>query len=89
MRQKIGWTERDADGVQWKVEASRNRNAWTFARRAHRRDDWERIEAPSVGQWESLLASLDRKYRRRRCAWRDVEQVQQFLQAAKDKEPHQ
>lgn len=87
MRQKIGWTERDGNGVQWNVEASRHRNAWTFVRRSHRRDDWERIEIPSVDQWTQLLDTLERKYQRRRCAWRDVEQVQQYLQEAQNKEP--
>ena len=88
MRQKIGWTERDADGVQWKVEASRNRNEWTFVRRAHRRDDWEKIDRPSVESWEMLLDNLERKYQRRRCAWRDVEQVRDHLELAKQQEPN-
>jgi hypothetical protein len=86
MRQKVGWTERDAEGVQWNVEASRNRNEWTFVRRAHRRDDWEALDPPSVADWEHLLGVLERKYQRRRCAWRDVEQVRERLNLAKTRE---
>ena len=88
MRQKIGWTEQDADGVQWNVEASRNRNEWTFVRRAPRRDEWRRLDPPPVESWENLLDALERKYQRRRCAWRDVEQVQLELKHARNQEPN-
>jgi hypothetical protein len=87
MRQKIGWTEKDADGTSWNVEASRNRNVWTFVRRAHRNDKWESLSEPSVENWERLLEVLERKYQRRRCAWRDVEQVQQELATARARAP--
>jgi len=85
MRQKIGWTEKDPERGKLDVEAERNRNHWTFTKRANRRQEWETIE-PKVADWENLLDVLERKYQRRRCAWRDVEQVQQELEKAKTTE---
>ena len=83
MRQVIGWTEKDPSGDTYDVEAARNRNQWTFRKRLNRRCDWETF-APGVGDWERLLDTLERKYQRRRCAWRDVEQVQAFLARARE-----
>lgn len=82
MRQVIGWMEKEDSGDTYDVEASRNRNQWTFRRRLNRRYDWETFDA-GVGDWERLLDTLKRKYQRRRCAWRDVEQVQAFLDRAR------
>ncbi|MCC5850066.1 MAG: hypothetical protein JJU29_18420 [Verrucomicrobia bacterium] len=82
MRQIIGWTRDDDKGVSIDVEASRNRNQWTFRRRRNRRHEWETF-SPELVDWETLLDTLQRKYQRRRCAWRDVEQVQAFLDEAR------
>ncbi|WFB36779.1 hypothetical protein P3T73_03260 [Kiritimatiellota bacterium B12222] len=86
MRQTLGWKEIDEDGRKLEVEAFRERNHWTFTKRLNRRHDWETIEEPSVADWEQLMDLIDRKYRRRRCAYRDVEQVKEFLEEAKKKE---
>lgn len=88
MRQTLGWTERTPEGVKLEVEAFRERNHWTFTKRANRRQDWETVETPSVSDWQQLLDLLERKYQRRRCAWRDVEQVQEFLAEARKREPN-
>ena len=85
MRQKVGWTEKDPERGKLDVEAARNRNEWTFTKRANRRESWEKID-PRVADWENLLDVLERKYQRRRCAWRDVEQVQAELEQAKKME---
>ena len=85
MRQKIGWTEKDPERGKLDVEAARNRNLWTFTKRANRREEWETFD-PKVPDWENLLDVLERKYQRRRCAWKDVEQVQQELEKAKTME---
>jgi len=82
VRQVIGWTRDDENGVSHDVEAARNRNQWTFRRRRNRRYDWQTF-APELVDWEILLDTLQRKYQRRRCAWRDVEQVQAFLDQAR------
>ncbi|MDF3131263.1 hypothetical protein P0Y35_18810 [Kiritimatiellaeota bacterium B1221] len=86
MRQTLGWKEIDEDGNKLEVEAYHERNHWTFTKRRNRRYDWETIETPSVADWEQLLDLLERKYQRRRCAWRDVEEVQEFLAEAKKRE---
>jgi hypothetical protein len=88
MRQTLGWTDRDEAGKKWEIEAYRNRNHWEFTRRANRRMEWEVIEEPSVTDWENLLDLIERKYQRRRCAWRDVEQVQKELEQAKQNLPN-
>ncbi len=88
MRQQIGWTSRDEDGVKWDVQAHRNRNIWVFTRRAHRTEDWQPIDPPGVEDWENLLDVMQRKYQRRRCAWRDVEQVEHELEQAKLNQPN-
>lgn len=85
MRQKLGWTEKDAERGKLDVEAARDRNQWIFTKRGHRTEDWETVQ-PCVTDWENLLDVLERKYQRRRCAWRDVEQVQQELEKAKELE---
>jgi hypothetical protein len=85
MRQKLGWKEKDPERGKLEVEAARERNQWTFTKRGHRTEDWETVE-PRVADWENLLDVLERKYQRRRCAWRDVEQVQQELEKAKTME---
>ena len=82
MRQILGWMDPDNEIGPCDVEAERNRNQWTFRRRANRRDDWETFP-PEVRDWEALLDLIQRKYQRRRCAYRDVEQVQQFLEKSK------
>jgi len=88
MRQKLGWAERDEDGRKLEVEAFRECNDWTFHKRGHRTEDWVKIDRPSVSDWERLLDLVERKYQRRRCAWRDVEQVKTFLEHAKTREPN-
>ena len=87
MRQTLGWKEMDEKGRKLEVDAYHERNHWTFAKRLNRRHDWETVEVPSVSDWEQLLDVLERKYQRRRCAWRDVEEVQNFLNEAKKREP--
>lgn len=86
MRHTLGWKEVDALGNKLEVEANRERNQWTFAKRKNRRYEWDPVE-PSIADWEELLGLLERKYQRRRCAWRDVEEVQEFLKEARKKEP--
>ena len=86
MRSILGWKEKDEDGRKWEVEASHERNHWTFTKRLNRRHDWETIEPPPLAYWEQLLDLLERKHQRRRCAWRDVEEVQNFLAEAKKRE---
>lgn len=88
MRQTQGWTEKDEKGRKIEVEAFRERNKWSFAKRAGRREEWERLETPSVADWENLVDLLERKYQRRRCAYRDVERARDFLEQAKAKEPN-
>lgn len=85
MRHSLGWTEKDPERGKLEVEAARERNHWTFTKRGHRSEDWETVE-PTVTDWENLLDVLERKYQRRRCAWRDVEQVQLELEKAKTME---
>lgn len=82
MRQSLGWTDSLPDDGPFDVEASRNRNQWTFKRRRNRRENWETYP-PEVRDWEALLDLVQRKYQRRRCAWRDVEEVQCFLDKAR------
>jgi len=86
MRPTIGWTYRDEDGGKIEVEAAHDRNQWRFQRRGHRTEPWVPLDPPSVEDWERLLDVLQRKYQRRRCAWRDVEEVQHFLEAARKQE---
>ena len=86
MRQVLGWKEIDEEGRKLEVEVSHKRNHWTFAKRLNRRHDWETVENPMVADWEQLLDLLERKYQRRRCTWRDVEEVQEFLAEAKKRE---
>jgi hypothetical protein len=78
MKQTLGWTDSLTENGPYDVEAHHNRNQWTFKRRRHRRDAWETYE-PYTHDWEALLDLLQRKYQRRRCAWRDVEEVQNHL----------
>ncbi len=88
MRQILGWTEKDDTGRTFDVEASRERNVWSLKRRANRRDEWEPLPSPSVAQWEALVDLLQRKYTRRRCAWRDVEQALACLENARQQLPN-
>lgn len=82
MRQTLGWTDKEPDDGPFDVEAHRNRNQWSFKRRRNRRDPWEPY-TPALRDWEALLDLVQRKYQRRRCAWRDVEEVQSALEHAK------
>lgn len=81
MRQILGWMDKENEIGACDVEAERDRNQWIFRRRRNRREDWE-VFTPKVRDWASLLDLIERKYQRRRCAWRDVEQVRQFLETA-------
>lgn len=87
MRHTLGWKEIDELGNKLEVEANRERNHWTFAKRKNRRYAWDAVE-PTVADWKELLDLLERKYQRRRCAWRDVEEVQGFLDEAAKREPN-
>jgi len=82
MRQILGWMDPENEIGPCDVEAERKLNQWIFRRRANRRESWETFP-PAVRDWEYLLDLIERKYRRRRCAWRDVEQVQDFLEKSK------
>jgi hypothetical protein len=83
MKQTLGWTDTEREDGPCDVEAHHNRNQWTFKRRRNRRELWETY-SPELQDWEALLDLLQRKYQRRRCAWRDVEEVQAFLDKARN-----
>ena len=84
MRDKVGWKVVTDEGVKRDIVASRTRNEWSFRYQEGRADEWHEIKKPTLEHWEALLDLLERKYQRRRCAWRDVEQVKDCLARARE-----
>ena len=42
-------------------------------------EEWEKLDPPSVADWEALRDVLWRKYQRKRCPWNLVAKVDKIL----------
>jgi hypothetical protein len=80
MHSKQGWKETTPEGERREVRATRQGGQWTIQSRLKGDEKWTRHDPPSLHDLEELHALLERKYRRRRCALKDVEAVAQMIE---------
>jgi hypothetical protein len=66
MSVEVQWTDTDPDtGERRFVAAEKFARKWSFKVRHKRREDWSRRIRLTREVWETLLESLERRYRRR------------------------
>lgn len=83
MRSCHEWTIRDEDGIKREIRVIKEAGLWRFQ---SKRDDaamWTYYDnkktKPSAADVESLIEVLERKYRRRRAAYSDIELAKSML----------
>lgn len=83
----IQWTDSDSEtGERRFVTAEKFARSWRFKTRAKRREDWQRVDAPTRDMWETLLDAIERRYQRREgIDDADVAAVRKILEAWRDK----
>ena len=73
------WRERVEEGVRY-FKAEHHAGRWAFFTLLKGEDDWTPIETPDVELWKLLRDLLWRKYQRKRCPWRLVEDIDKRLE---------
>jgi hypothetical protein len=63
-RDDISWVRTDADGKKLIVYAHQVGDRWDFFWHAHRHDDWEVLEEPTVDDWREVLDAVRRRAQR-------------------------
>ena len=80
MHSKQGWKEKTPEGIQREIRVHRLGVHWRFQSRLKGVEEWTLHDPPDRRDVESLLDMLRRKYNRRRCSLRDVENIEALLQ---------
>lgn len=80
------WRERTDEGLRfWR--ASRHAGQWTFKTTLKSDPDWEDIDPVPRELWEELREILWRKYQRKRCPWKLIEDIDKLLESDGDSFP--
>lgn len=79
MHAKQGWTETLEDGSVREVRAFKHAGNWSLKSRVKGEPEWTRHNPPLKEDLQSLRDLLYRKYMRRRCSIKAVEDVDQLL----------
>jgi hypothetical protein len=80
MHKRQGWKEVTPDGKSREVRATREGRNWRIQSRLKGVKEWTYHDPPLRDDLEHLLAMLQRKYRRRRCSEKEVEDVARLLE---------
>jgi len=83
MRRDIEWKEKLPDGAQRMIRVrfpGRGRICWQFKRSDE--PGWDYDTPPSVADWDTLEEKINILYHRRRCAFKEVENVRTARQTA-------
>lgn len=83
MNSKLGWRGVDENGLPREVRVLRRNGDWRFESKLKGEDYWTRHEKPLLKDMEDLLDFLQRKYRRNRASFSEVEKVQRMVHEAK------
>lgn len=73
------WRERGEDGLRY-FRAEHHAGRWTFLTTLKHEPDWSPVEVPGPELWRTLRDLLWRKYQRKRCPWRIVEEIDKRLE---------
>jgi hypothetical protein len=86
---EIKWTDTDPEtGERRFLRAEKFAGEWHFSSRKQRRDvQWRKGLTPTLGMWEVVFDSLQRRYRRREGVTdQDLEQVERVLRELRQRE---
>ncbi len=72
------WRENTEDGVRYH-RANHHAGRWTFQTTLKTDPDWETIPLPDKDHWLALRDILWRKYQRKRCPWKFIEEIDKIL----------
>jgi hypothetical protein len=84
--ERYEWHERGEEGLRF-FRTQYHAGRWAFFTTLEHEEDWSAIEAPTETLWRTLRERLWRKYQRKRCPWRLIEEIDKRL--AKMAEPHE
>jgi hypothetical protein len=82
-RTEIAWTK-TVDGVKHDVRARRTGDAWDFASRVGRGNQWQPIARPELDDWLRLLDGVRRRIGRAR---KQPEEERQLLRMIREQFP--
>lgn len=83
MHKRQGWKDTTADGEKREVRATRRGPNWQIQSRLKGETSWTTHEPPRLEDLEHLHELLERKYRRRRCSLKEVEDVARMMEKAR------
>lgn len=78
MHRRQGWKEATPEGKR-EVRATLHGRVWRIQSRLKGEDQWTDHAIPTLTDLRSLHAMLERKYRRRRCSLKEVEDVARLI----------
>ncbi len=77
------WKEKTDEGARREVRAVRHGTKWRLQSRTEPAQEWTYHDQALVGDLETLLDLLQRKYSRRRASWDEVCEVEALLNEAR------
>jgi hypothetical protein len=72
------WHERTEEGVRYN-RANYHAGRWTFLTTLKTDPDWETVDPVPEELWRELRDILWRKYQRKRCPWKYIEDIDKIL----------
>lgn len=72
------WSERTEEGKRF-FRVNRVLGKWQFLTTLKTDPDWESIESPSEELWRELRDVLWRRYQRKKCPWKFIEEIDKIL----------
>ena len=72
------WHERTPEGVRYN-RANYHAGRWTFLTTLKTDPDWETVDPVPEELWRELRDVLWRKYQRKRCPWKYIEDIDKLL----------
>jgi hypothetical protein len=79
MRSQHIWKEKDADGLQREVRATKFGGAWRLQSKTKGDEQWTYYDVPPLNDLLKLKEIVERKYRRRRASMEDVASVDKLI----------
>lgn len=72
------WRERTEEGLRF-YRANYHAGRWTFLKTLKTDPDWETVDPVPEELWRELRDILWRKYQRKRCPWKYIEDIDKLL----------
>lgn len=72
------WRERTEEGVRYN-RANYHAGRWTFLTTLKTDPDWTTVDPVPEAMWRELRDILWRKYQRKRCPWKYIEDIDKIL----------